>query len=152
MHYNYINTCTCTCRYIQLKIILAPFKTTRFHPGHFEQEVTETTTVHGLRCLVETHMEDSVDSVAMFRDSSCSKEAFLDPSWCLGHCGLAGGTKDSPNPAEVFYDYFPTINRCPILMDESHIPDFIIWSMVMFTYFSQWQQVSILLWSHNLGK
>ena len=54
---------------------------------------------------------------------SCSKESFLDPNWCLGYCGVEGGSKSDPVLAEVFYDYFPEMNGCPILMDDSHMHD-----------------------------
>ena len=104
-------------------MVLAPFKGNRKHPGHFEHEVTETTTIHGLKCVIQNHLNDSANSLALFRESSCSKESYLNPGWCLGHCGIAGGTKDAPNSAEVFYDYFPIDSGCPILMDDSHIPD-----------------------------
>lgn len=104
-------------------MVLAPFKGNLKHPGHFEHEVTETTTIHGLKCLIQNHLNDSANSLALFRESRCSKDSYLDPAWCLEHCGIAGGTKDAPNSAEVFYDYFPIANGCPILMDDSHIPD-----------------------------
>ncbi len=115
-----------SCRYIKLKMMLAPFKENKYYPGHFEHEVTETTTIHGLKCLIENHLDDSVNSVALFKDSSCSKESYLDPGWCLGHCGIEGGPKDALKSAEIFYDYFPLNSGCPILMDDSHIPNFII--------------------------
>ncbi len=125
-HKLYSSCYNVNCRYITLKMVLAPFKDNKFHPGHFEHEVTESTTIHGVKCLIENHLDDSVNSVALFSDSSCSKESYFDPGWCLGHCGIAGGTKDAPESAEVFYDYYPLNSSCPILMDDSHIPNFII--------------------------
>ena len=109
-------------RYIKLSLILAPFKDCKTHPGHFEYEATETTTIHGLKCLVSEHLNESIASVALFKDHSCCEESFLDPKWCLSHCEIRGGPKDSPCAAQVFYDYFPPLTGCPILMDDSHYP------------------------------
>jgi len=106
-----------------MKFTLAPFKGNTSHPAHFSQLVTETTTVHGLKCLIEDHLGDSVASVALFKDETCSKDSYLDPQWCLSHCGINGGLRDNPSTTEVFYDYLPIMNGCPILMDDSHIRD-----------------------------
>ena len=106
-----------------MKVTLAPFKSLPHHPGHFEVEVTDSTTVHGLRVLIRTHLENSADSIALFKEPSCSKATYLAPSLSLEQCGITGGSKQEPVAAKVFYDYVPVIGDCPVLMADSHIPD-----------------------------
>ena len=115
---------TCTLhRFIKLKVVLAPFKDTPSHPGHFEVEVSDSITVHGLKDIIQTHLEGAVESVALFREVACSKSSYLMPSWCLEDCGILGGLKTEPSTAEVFYDYVSAVMDCPILMTDSHIRD-----------------------------
>ena len=111
-----------SCRFVKLQVILAPFKDYKSHPGHFELELTDSTTIHGLKIHVQCHLGEAVDSVALFRDASCSKESYLPPSWCLEHCGMVGGTRLVPTSGCVYYDYMPALDDCPVLMDDSHIP------------------------------
>ncbi len=108
-------------RYVNLKVTLAAFQDVKAHPGHFELEVTDSTTIHGLKETIQTHMEQTADSIALFKESSCSRASYLLPSYCLLHCGLHGGPKSAPTDAEVFYDYVPAIMDCPILMADGHI-------------------------------
>ena len=112
-----------TCRFVKLKIILAPFKGFPPHPGHFEVDVTDSTTIHGLKMKIRTHLDDSADGIALFKEPSCSKASYLAPSLSLEECGIVGGPKLEPVNGEVFYDYMPVINDCPVLMTDSHIPD-----------------------------
>ena len=63
-----------------------------------------------------------MDSVALFKEASCSKESYLVPSWCMEHCGMVGGSRLVPTNGCVFYDYMPALDDCPLLMDDSHIP------------------------------
>ena len=114
-----------SCRLIKLQVILAPFKDYKSHPGHFEVELSDSTTIHGLKMHIQCHLGEAVDSVALFKEASCSRESYLVPSWCLEHCGMVGGSRLSPTSGRVFYDYMPAINDCPILMDDSHIPHMI---------------------------
>lgn len=109
-------------RFIKLQIVLAPFKDFKTHPGHFELELMDSTTIHGLRILIQRHLGEAVDTVALFKEASCSKESFLSPSLCLEHCGMVGGSRMAPTSGSVFYDYVPAVEDCPILMDDSHIP------------------------------
>ena len=109
-------------RFIKLQIILAPFKDFKAHPGHFELEVLDSTSIQGLKLLIQDHLGEAVDSVALFKEASCSKESYLVPSWCLEHCGMVGGSRMAPTSGCVYYDYMPAVNDCPILMDDSHIP------------------------------
>ncbi len=108
-------------RYVKLKVSLATFKDLKTHPSHFEIEVTDSTTIHGLKGTVQTHLEEAVDSIALFKEPTCSMTSYLSPSHCLHHCGLVGGPKADPTDAEVFYDYVPIVMDCPILMADSHI-------------------------------
>ena len=108
-------------RYIILKAILAPFKDIQKHPAHARLKVTESTSIHGLKQLVQEHLGEAVDSVAFFKEASCNKSSFLPPSWCLEHCGLSGGLETDPTPAVLYYDYVPLMSDCPILMNDSHI-------------------------------
>lgn len=108
-------------RFVKLKMTLASFKNYPKHPGHFESEVTDSTKIHSLRILIQEHLLHAVDTVALFKDSSCSKAGYLDPSSCLEHNGILGGTKACPTTAEVYYDYMPAVMDCPLLMDESHM-------------------------------
>ena len=109
-------------RFLLLKLILAPFKDFPDHPCHLELEVTDSTTIYGLGELIKDHLEGSVSTIALFKEPSCSKASYLSPSSCLYHCGVFGGPRTLPVEAEVFYDYKPLINDCPLLMDESHLP------------------------------
>lgn len=111
-----------SCRLIRLQLILAPFKDYKQHPGHFEIEVPDTTTINGLKIHVQCHLGEAVETVALFKEPSCSKESYLVPSWCLEHCGMVGGSRVVPTSGRVYYDYVPAVNDCPILMDDSHIP------------------------------
>ena len=110
-----------THRYVKLKVILAPFKDFHHHPGHFELEVADSITVHGLGILIKEHLESAVDSVALFKDCSCDKGSYLVPSWSLERCELVGGSLSDMPVAEVFYDYMPVVMDCPILMAENYI-------------------------------
>lgn len=110
-----------TCRYVKLKVILAPLKDFQCHPGHFELEVTDSVTVHGLKILIKEHLENAVDSIALFKDSSCDKSSYLVPSWSLEHCGLIGGPQTEAPMVEVYYDYMPMVMDCPVLMTDSHL-------------------------------
>ena len=69
------------------------------------------------------HLEGSVNTVAVFKESDCSRASYLAPSTCLYHCGAVGGPKTRPMGVELFYDYKPVMNDCPLLMDESHLVD-----------------------------
>ena len=109
-------------RFIKLQVVLAPFKDYKSHPGHFELELTDCTTVHGLKLHIQDHLGEAVDTVALFREASCSKSSYLRPSWCLEHCGIVGGSRMVPTKGCVFYDYVPALDDCPILMDDSHMP------------------------------
>ena len=119
--------CVCVCvflsrfRFIQLKLTLAPFKDLQYHPGHFEVEVSDSTTIHGLSHLILDHLEGSVSTIALFRKPDCSKQSYLTPTLCLFHAGAIGGPRTDPPQVEVFYDYKALMNDCPILMDESHL-------------------------------
>ena len=110
------------CRFVKLQIILAPFKDCKAHPAHFELELSDSTSIHGLKLLIQDHLGEAVDSVALFKEPSCSKESYLVPSWCLEHCGMVGGSRWAPTSGCVYYDYMPAVNDCPLLMDDSHIP------------------------------
>ena len=110
-------------RFILLKITLAPFKDFRSHPGHFELEVTDSTSIQALKGLINDHLGGVADSIALFKEASCSKQSYLVPSWCLQHCGMVGGPKMEPVHAKVFYDYNPPGIDCPILMSDGHIKE-----------------------------
>ena len=112
-----------TCRYVKLKLILASFKDFQAHPAHFDLEVTDSTTIHGLKQVIMSHLDDAADSIALFKDASCSKDSYLPPSWTLERCGLVGGVKTDPTLSKVFYDYMPVIMDCPVLMNDSHIQE-----------------------------
>lgn len=86
-------------------------------------EITDNTTIHGLCQLIKMHLEGSVNTVAVFKESDCSRASYLAPSTCLYHCGAVGGPKTRPMGVELFYDYKPVMNDCPLLMDESHLVD-----------------------------
>ena len=86
-------------------------------------EVTDSTTIHGLRTLIQTHLDDSADGIALFKEPSCTKASYLAPSLSMEQCGIVGGSKQEPVNAEVFYDYVPVVSDCPVLMTDSHIPD-----------------------------
>ena len=109
-------------RFIKLQIILAPFKDFKAHPGHFELELSDSTSIQGLKLLIQDHLGEAVNSVALFKEASCSKESYLVPSWCLEHCEMVGVSRMAPTSGCVYYDYMPAVNDCPILMDDSHIP------------------------------
>lgn len=109
------------CRFIKLRLTLAPFRALQSHPGHFSMDVTDTTTIHGLCQLIRVHLEGSVSTIAIFRESDCSKASYLPPASCLYHCGAIGGPRTHSPEIEVFYDYKPLINDCPVLMDDSHL-------------------------------
>ena len=111
------------CRFILLKITLAPFKDFRSHPGHFELEVTDSTSIQALKELINDHLGGVANSIALFKEASCSKQSYLVPSWCLQHCGMVGGSKMEPVHAKVFYDYMPPVIDCPILMSDDHIKE-----------------------------
>jgi hypothetical protein len=91
------------------------------HPGHFSLEVTDSTTIYGLCQHIKTHLEGSAATTAIFKDHSCSRHSYLPPSSCLFHCGAVGGPRTRPVELELFYDYKPVMNDCPVLMDESHL-------------------------------
>ena len=109
-------------RFVKLQIILAPFKDIKAHPGHFKLELSDSTSIHGLKLQIQDHLGEAVDSVALFKEASCSRESYLVPSWCLEHCGMVGGSRRVPTSGCVYYDYMPTVSDCPLLMDDSHIP------------------------------
>lgn len=109
------------CRFLQLKLTLAPFKDLHHHPGHLSLEVTDSTTIHGLCQVIKVHLEGSASAVAVFKDHTCTKASFLPPTSCLYHCGAVGGPRTHPVELEIFYDYKPVMNDCPLLMDESHL-------------------------------
>lgn len=108
-------------RFLQLKLTLAPFKDLQHHPGHFSLEVTDSTTIYGLCQHIKVHLEGSAATIAIFKDDSCSRLSYLAPSACLLHCGAVGGPRTRPIEVELFYDYKPVMNDCPLLMDESHL-------------------------------
>ena len=43
-------------RFVKLQVILAPFKDYKAHPGHFEVELTDSTTIHGLKIHIQNHL------------------------------------------------------------------------------------------------
>lgn len=100
---------------------LASFKDLLHHPGHFTLEVTDSTTIHGLCQHIKVHLEGSAATIAVFKDDTCSRVSYLPPSACLFHCGAVGGPRTRPAELELFYDYKPVMNDCPLLMDESHL-------------------------------
>lgn len=102
-------------------MVFAPFKTFPSHPGHFEQIVSDSTTVEGLKTIIQDHFDKAVTSVAIFKDDTCSKDSFMDPSWHLTCCGVKGASKADPVSVQVFYDYIPALQSCPILSDDSHL-------------------------------
>lgn len=108
-------------RFMQLKLTLGPFKDLVHHPGHFSLEVTDTTTIHGLYQVIKAHLEGSAATIAIFKDHTCSRLSYLPPTSCLFHCGKVGGPRTRTVEAELFYDYKPVMNDCPLLMDESHL-------------------------------
>ena len=75
---------------MELKLILATFKELKKHPAHFTMLVAVSTTIHGVTQLIKSHLNGAVSSVVVFKDSSCSKESYLNPSWSLESCGVKG--------------------------------------------------------------
>lgn len=108
-------------RFLELQLTLAPFKDLAGHPGHFSLEITDSTSIHGLTQLIKVHLEGSAATIAIFKDHTCSRLSYLSPSSCLFHCGAVGGPRTRAVEVELFYDYKPVMNDCPLLMDESHL-------------------------------
>ena len=73
--------------------------------------------------LIKEHLAGSVliESIDVFKEPSCSKDDYFQPSHHLYQCGEVGGPRTNPVHSEVFYDYKPLMNNCPLLMDESHL-------------------------------
>ena len=103
-----------------MKVMLGPFRHFSAHPGHFEVTVTDSTTIHGLREIVQSHLENAANSIALFKEEACKQNSYLAPSMTLQQCGMEGGSKYDPTPSCLYYDFIPLINDCPILMAENY--------------------------------
>lgn len=77
--------------------------------------------MEGLKGLIQVHLGEVANSIALFKEANCGRQSYLAPSWCLEHCGLPGGPKTDPVHAEVFYDYMPAVMDCPVLMSDGHM-------------------------------
>ena len=113
-------------RFVQVQLTLATFKDLQKHPAHFSILITSTTTIHGITQLIRTHLYEAVRTIAIFKEPSCSKESYLNPSWSLESCGIEGSSvKYEPTRYQLYYDYIPDFLDCPILMADNemrHIP------------------------------
>ena len=79
--------------------------------------------MQGLKGLIQVHLGEVANSIALFKEANCGRHSYLAPSGCLEHCGLVGGPKTNPVRAEVFYDYMPAVMDCPVLMTDSHMKE-----------------------------
>ena len=101
---------------MDLKLIFATFKDFKAHPAHFTASTTLSTTIHGVAQLIRTHLSGTTSSIAVFKDSSCSKEGYLNPTWTLESCGIEGSALQyEPTVYQLFYDYIPDFIECPLL-------------------------------------
>ena len=90
------------------------------HPAHFEVVLADSTTMHGLKELIQVHVCYAANTIAIFRDANCNRASYLSPSLTLEQCGIHGGSRDAPTSVELFYDFTPPLQDCPILMYELH--------------------------------
>ena len=124
LHTNFISIIS--FRFVQVQLTLATFKDLQKHPAHFSILITSTTTIHGITQLIRTHLYEAVRTIAIFKEPSCSKESYLNPSWSLESCGIEGSSvKYEPTRYQLYYDYIPDFLDCPILMADNemrHIP------------------------------
>lgn len=107
-----------TPRFVCVKLCLGPFKSMVHHPAHFELVLPDSTTMHGLKELIQLHMCYAASTIAIFRDASCSRASYIAPSLTFEQCGINGGSKEAPTKAQLFYDFTPPLRDCPILMYE----------------------------------
>lgn len=101
-----------------MKLYLGPFRNMSVHPAHFEVVLADSTTMHGLKELIQSHMCNAANTIAIFRDANCSRASYLAPSLTFEQCGITGGSKETPTNVELFYDFTPPLRDCPILMYE----------------------------------
>lgn len=88
------------------------------HPAHFEVVLADSTTMHGLKELIQVHMCYAANTIAIFRDANCTRASYLPPSFTLEQCGIHGSSREAPTNVELFYDFTPALQDCPILMHE----------------------------------
>ena len=111
-------------RYVKLQLTLATFKDLKQHTAHFTVTLTTSSTIHGVIDIIKNHLNQTVLTVAVFSDFSCTKESYLNPSWSLEYCGLEGSpVKYSPHLYQLYYDFIPDFIECPILTEDNSIRD-----------------------------
>ncbi len=70
--------------------------------------------------LIQAHLNETVTSVAIFKDSLCTKDSYLNPSWTLESCGVEGGELQyKPTTYQLYYDYIPVLMDSPLLMADN---------------------------------
>lgn len=100
--------------------MLAPFRHTINHPGHFTTTVTTSTTIHSLKEIIREHLGYSTHQVvAIFTESSCQRSSFLAPQYTLEKYGIKGSKNKRQSRQELYYDFGTEFNDCPVLMAEN---------------------------------
>ncbi|KAL5467699.1 hypothetical protein EMCRGX_G031962 [Ephydatia muelleri] len=77
-------------RFVSVKLYLGPFRNMSVHPAHFEVVLADSTTMHGLKELIQSHMCNAANTIAIFRDANCSRASYLAPSLTFEQCGITG--------------------------------------------------------------
>lgn len=69
--------------------------------------------------LIQTHLDGTTTSVALFKDAACNKDSYMNPSWTLESCGVEGSNLQyQPTTYQLYYDYIPDFIDCPLLMTD----------------------------------
>ncbi|XP_058845892.1 uncharacterized protein LOC117423768 isoform X1 [Acipenser ruthenus] len=102
-------------RFIFVKLRLITFDNVKSHPGHFEEVVRSSIKVYGLIKRIREYVGIESTKLKIFKDKTCSQQSFLPPGQSLEECGFAGGPRQSPYLATLYYDYTVDFHDSPIV-------------------------------------
>eukprot|EP00062_Callorhinchus_milii_P026024 gi/632987668/ref/XP_007882683.1/ PREDICTED: uncharacterized protein LOC103171703 [Callorhinchus milii] len=101
--------------YVFLELRFLTFNQLNSHPGHFREVTNCDLTVYGLTERVRAHSAIPATKLSIFREPDTSQKSALPEHWSLEDSGILGGSRHSPAPAVLYYDYSVEFRDCPIL-------------------------------------